>query len=93
MNIKDAYWRYYQPANPIARFGMMLLALGVLALTFVLGLVVLVIAAGAALVGSVILSLRAGPRNVMGGEKKKPPTEPGIIEGEFRVISDKSDKN
>lgn len=76
-------WRtvYQPPASPLARLGMVLVGMGVLALSFMLGLFVLAIAMGLALIGGIALAIR----RLLAG-RASPVDESGPIEVEYRVI-------
>lgn len=76
-------WRtvYQPPLSPLARLGMVLIGAGVLALSFMLGLVVLAIALGLAVIGAVTLAVR---RLLAGRSASVDPAGP--IEVEYRVI-------
>lgn len=86
------YFRFYQvPASPLARF---LLALGVaatLVLAFFLGLAVLAVAAGLALIGALYLGLMRLIYRLRhgrgGGQKDDLP-----LEGEYRVVRRERDR-
>lgn len=76
-------WRgvYQPPVSPLARLGMVLAGIGILALSFMLGLVVLAVAMGLALIGAVVL----GVRRLLAG--RAPGERPsGPIEVEYRVV-------
>jgi len=79
-------WRqfYQPPQSPLARFGLALAAIGVLALSFILGLVFLAVATGLAVIGFVVL----GIRRLLGGTRRR---EDGVIEVEYRVVDRRRD--
>lgn len=76
-------WRgfYQPPTSPLVRLGMVLAGIGILALSFMLGLFVLAIALGLALIGAVVL----GVRRLFSARQAQPPSA-GPIEVEYRVI-------
>lgn len=79
----DPWQRFYQPpTSPLARLGLVLLGIGVLALSFLLGLVFLAVAVGMAVIGFVILTVR---RWLGTGKARKP--DDGIIDVEYRVVN------
>ena len=72
---------YQPPTSPLARLGLVLVGIGTLALSFFLGLFVLAIAMGLALIGAVVL----GVRRLFAG-RPEPGKEGGPIDVEYRVI-------
>ncbi|NBB93059.1 MAG: hypothetical protein GVY32_07825, partial [Gammaproteobacteria bacterium] len=57
--MQDPRFRFYQPpTSPLARFGLVLLGIGILALSFLLGLVFLAVAVGMAVIGFIVLTVR-----------------------------------
>jgi hypothetical protein len=80
--MNNQWQRFYQPpSSPLARLGLVLLGIGILALSFVLGLFFLAIAVGLAVIGAIVLTVR---RWLGLGQAKKP--DDGLIEGEYRVV-------
>lgn len=80
--MQDPWQRFYQPpSSPLARFGMVLLGIGILALSFLLGLVFLAVAVGAAVIGFVVLTVRRW----LGGVSRKREGD-GMIDVEYRVV-------
>ena len=80
--MQDPWQRFYQPpSSPLARFGLVLLGIGILALSFLLGLVFLAVAVGAAVIGFVVLTVRRW----LGGASRKREGD-GTIDVEYRVI-------
>lgn len=80
--MQDPWQRFYQPpSSPLARFGMVLLGIGILALSFLLGLVFLAVAVGAAVIGFVVLTLRRW----LGGSARR-RGDNGMIDVEYRVV-------
>ncbi|MEE4638157.1 MAG: hypothetical protein V2J42_05410 [Wenzhouxiangella sp.] len=73
---------YQPPTSPLARLGLALLGIGILALSFMLGLFVLAIAMGLALIGGVVLAVR---RLLSGGDAQSRDQD-GPIEVEYRVV-------
>jgi hypothetical protein len=82
MNMNDPWKRFYQPPqNPLARLGLVLLGVAILALSFMLGLVFLAVAAGLAILGAVVLTVR---RWLGLGARSAPRDQ--TIDVEYRVI-------
>lgn len=80
--MNEQWRRFYQPpTSPLARLGLVLLGIGILALSFILGLFFLAIAVGLAVIGAVVLTVR---RWLGIGQRKKP--EDGLIDVEYRVV-------
>ncbi|AKS40759.1 hypothetical protein [Wenzhouxiangella marina] len=80
--MNDPFRQFYQPPqSPLARFGLVLLGLAILGLSLMLGLVFLAVAAGLAIIGGVVLTLRRWLG--MGGNK---PAQDQTIDVEYRVI-------
>lgn len=80
--MQDPWQRFYQPpASPLARLGLILLGIGILALSFLLGLVFLAVAVGMAVIGFVVLTVRRWLGR--SGSKKR---DDGLIDVEYRVI-------
>lgn len=78
----DRWNSFYQPpTSPLARLGLVLVGIGTLALSFFLGLFVLAVAMGLALIGAVVL----GVRRLFAGQSAG-ADEPGPIEVEYRVV-------
>jgi len=88
MRMNNQWKRFYQPPeNPLARFGLILLGIAVLALTFMLGLVFLAVAAGMAILGGIILTVRRW----LGMDRSSSP-EDKTIDVEYRVIRKERDR-
>ncbi|MEE4330628.1 MAG: hypothetical protein V2J10_07155 [Wenzhouxiangella sp.] len=88
MNGNPQWRRFYQPPqNPLARFGLVLLGIAILALSFMLGLVFLAVAAGLAIIGGVVLTVRRW----LGMSSVRPP-EDRTIDVEYRVIRKERDR-
>ncbi len=86
--MNDPWKRFYQPPqNPLARFGLVLLGLAILALSFMLGLVFLAVAAGLAILGAIGLTVR---RWFGIGRSKTPQDQ--TIDVEYRVIRRERDE-
>ncbi|MEN1727421.1 MAG: hypothetical protein AAGJ52_03185 [Pseudomonadota bacterium] len=82
MNNNEPWRRFYQPPqNPLARLGLVLLGVAILALSFMLGIVFLAIAAGLAIIGALALTVRRW----FGLDRKSSPDDQ-TIEVEYRVI-------
>ncbi len=73
---------YQPPTSPLARLGLVLGGIGVLALSFVLGLFVLAIAMGLALVGAVVF----GVRRLLSGRSSQAEQGQGPLHVEYRVV-------
>jgi hypothetical protein len=73
---------YQPPTSPLARLGLALLGIGILALSFMLGLFVLAIAMGLALIGGVALAVR----RLLSGGVSQNREQDGPIEVEYRVV-------
>lgn len=83
--MNNQWQRFYQPpTSPLARFGLVLLGIGVLALSFLLGLFFLAIAVGLAVIGGIVLTVR---RWLGLGQARTP--DDGLIDAEYRVIDRK----
>lgn len=81
--MQPSWQRFYQPpTHPLARLGMALLGIGILALSFVLGLVFLAIAVGLTVIGFVVLSVRRW----LGNRRPDPDDRHRPIDAEYRVI-------
>jgi hypothetical protein len=82
--MQDPWQRFYQPpTSPLARFGLVLLGIGILALSFFVGVIFLAIAAGAAIIGFVVLTVR---RWLSGGASRRRDADDGMIDVEYRVV-------
>lgn len=80
--MQDPWRQFYQPpTNPLVRLGLVLAGIGVLALSFVLGLFFLAIAMGLAVVGFIVLTVRRW----LGAGKRQSPDD-GLIDVEYRVV-------
>ncbi|WP_376695027.1 hypothetical protein [Wenzhouxiangella sp. EGI_FJ10305] len=80
--MQDPWQRFYQPpASPLARLGLVLLGIGVLALSFFVGVIFLAIAAGAAIIGFVVLTVRRW----LGGTTRS-RRDDGLVDVEYRVV-------
>lgn len=86
-----SYYRFYQvPASPLARFLFALGLAATLVLAFFLGLAVLAVVAGLALIGALylgIMRLVYRLRRGRGGKQKDDP-----LEVEYRVVRRERDK-
>jgi hypothetical protein len=86
----DPWQRFYQPpASPLARFGLVLLGIGILALSFMVGLVFLAVAAGLAVIGFVALTVR----RLLSGSGAKTGRDDGPINVEYRVVHRRRDSD
>lgn len=80
--MQDPWQRFYQPpASPLARLGLVLLGIGILALSFLLGLVFLAVAVGMAVIGFVVLTVRRWL-----GRPKSGQQDDGLVDVEYRVV-------
>ncbi len=80
--MQDPWRQFYQPpTNPLVRLGLVLAGIGILALSFVLGLFFLAIAMGLAVVGFIVLTVRRWL-----GAGKRPKPDDGLIDVEYRVV-------
>ncbi len=81
--MQDPRQRFYQPpTSPLARLGLILLGIGILALSFFVGVIFLAIAAGAAIIGFVVLTVRrwlGGSRSGKGDDE--------LIDVEYRIVN------
>ncbi|MEE4297047.1 MAG: hypothetical protein V2J20_10600 [Wenzhouxiangella sp.] len=82
MKYSNRFSFYQPPASPLARLGLALAGIGILALSFMLGLFVLAIAMGLALVGAAVLAVR----KLLAGKGSARSDSTGPIEVEYRVI-------
>jgi hypothetical protein len=73
---------YQPPTSPLARLGLALVGIGILALSFMLGLFVLAIAMGLALVGGLVLAVR----RLLSNHRNEGSKADGPIEVEYRVV-------
>jgi len=87
----DPRWhQFYQPPrSPLARLGLALAGIGILALSFLLGLFVLAVAMGLAVVGVIALTVR---RWLGLGQRRRRDRDGGPIEVEYRVVHRERDK-
>ncbi len=80
--MQDPWRQFYQPpTNPLVRLGLVLAGIGILALSFVLGLFFLAIAMGLAVVGFIVLTVRRWL-----GAGKRRQADDGLIDVEYRVV-------
>ena len=78
-------WTFHpRTRHPLVRFG--LLVLGAIALVALLAFGL--IAAAALIVGGAIFMLVNALRSSAAPNSARPPPQPGVIEGEFRVVHD-----
>jgi len=75
------YSFYRVPQSPLARFGLALLGIAVLAVSFFVGLIFLAVAAGLAIIGAIGLTIR----NWLVG-RRKPDRPDDLIDVEYRVV-------
>jgi hypothetical protein len=87
MNRNNQWQRFYQPPqSPLARFGLVLLGIAILALSFMLGLVFLAVAAGLAIIGGIVLTVRRWL-----GIGRPAAAQDRTIDVEYRVIRKERD--
>lgn len=79
---------YRVPESPLARFGLALLGLALLVVSFAVGLVFLAVVAGLAIVGSVALTIRNWWLGRRGGRRR--PDE-DLVEVEYRIVDRERD--
>jgi hypothetical protein len=72
---------YRVPESPLARFGLALLGIAILAVSFFVGLVFLAVAAGLAILGAIGLTIR----NWLVG-RKRPDERDDPLRVEYRVV-------
>ena len=73
---------YRVPESPLARFGLALLGIAILAVSFFVGLVFLAVAAGLAILGAIGLTIR----NWLVGGKKSKRSSDDPLKVEYRVV-------
>lgn len=73
---------YRVPQSPLARFGLALLGIAVLAVSFFIGLAFLAVAAGLAILGGIALSIRNWWLGRRGGRAE----DRDLVEVEYRVV-------
>ncbi|MEM7054698.1 MAG: hypothetical protein AAF446_09145 [Pseudomonadota bacterium] len=78
---------YRVPQSPLARFGLMLVGLALLALSFVVGLAFIAVAAGLAILGAIGLTIR----NWLTGGRASTHKSDDVLEVEYRVVDRKHD--
>lgn len=78
-NFQGSFYRV--PESPLARFGLALLGIAILAVSFFVGLVFLAVAAGLAILAAIGLTIR----NWLTGGRKTPPSD-DLRHVEYRVI-------
>ncbi len=88
MKYSNRFSFYQPPTNPLARLGLVLVGIGVLALSFMLGLFVLAIAMGLALIGAVAIAVR----RMLTGNRSEQPDDSGPIDVEYRVVHRQRDR-
>jgi hypothetical protein len=80
---------YRVPESPLARFGLALLGIAILAVSFFVGLVFLAVAAGLAILGAIGLTIR----NWLSGGKKAGAPEDDPLRVEYRVVRRERDES
>lgn len=87
--MRNPRFRVYQlPNSPLVRLGLVLAAIAILALSFLVGVFVLAIAAGLAIIGTVVLAVR----NLFAGRRRKPGDDRELLDVEYRVIRKERDR-
>lgn len=87
--MRDFRYSFYRvPESPLARFGLALLGIAVLAVSFFVGLVFLAVAAGLAILGGIGLTIR----NWLVG-RKKPDRGDDPLQVEYRVVRRERDRD
>jgi len=76
------------PTSPLARFGMVLLGLAFLVVSFLVGLVFVAVVAGLAILGGLGLTIR----NWLVG-RKAPATDEDLIQVEYRVVQREQERD
>lgn len=86
--MRDFRYSFYRvPESPLARFGLALLGIAILAVSFFVGLVFLAVAAGLAIIGAIGLTIR----NWLVG-RKKPEHDDDPLRVEYRVVRRERDE-
>jgi hypothetical protein len=81
--MRDFRGQFYRvPESPLARFGLALLGIAILAVSFFVGLVFLAVAAGLAILGAIGLTIR----NWLVGRKKPERGDDDPLRVEYRVV-------
>lgn len=81
---------YRVPTSPLARFGLALLGVAILAVSFVLGLVFLAVAVGLAILGGLGLTIRNWFLRRGSGKKTR---DDGLVQAEYRVVRRERDSD
>jgi len=84
-NFQGTFYRV--PESPLARFGLALLGIAILAVSFFVGLVFLAVAAGLAILAAIGLTIR----NWLTGGRKPPSDD--LRHVEYRVIKRDQDRD
>ncbi len=84
-NYRQTFYRV--PESPIARFGLALVGLVLLVLSFFVGLVFLAVGAGLAVLGGIALSVRGWWLRRKGSS----PQDDDLVEAEYRVVDRRRD--
>jgi len=79
---------YRVPESPLARFGLALLGIAILAVSFFVGLVFLAVAAGLAILAAIGLTVR----NWLTG-RRKPRKPDDLMSVEYRVVRREQDRD
>lgn len=82
---------YQPPASPLARFGLAALGLAVLVVSFFLGLLLLAIVAGMAVLGAAALAVRRAWLRWKSGERKATGRNEDTLEVEYTVVERRKD--
>jgi len=78
------------PSNPLARFGLVLLGIALLAASLFVGILFLAVAAGLAIIGGIALTIRNW---LGGGRKSENKKEDDPLRVEYRVIRRDRDRD
>lgn len=79
---------YRVPQSPLARFGLAVLGILILALSFLVGMVFLAVTAGLAVLGGIALSIRSWWLGRRGGGSSE---DEDLVEVEYRVVHRETD--
>ena len=77
---------FQPPASPLARFGLAVLGLAVLVVSFFLGLFMLAIIAGMAILGAIVLAVRRAWLRIRSGGDNGAGRDEEVLEVEYTVV-------
>lgn len=90
--MNQQWQRLYQPpASPLARLGLAVLGLAALVVSFFLGLFILAIVAGLAILGVIVLSVRRAWLRWTSGDNRKSRRDEAYIDVEYTEV-DREDR-